>query len=142
MEALSEKEGVCMKCSDIFNAALRLLNEKESTLLTETDELRDRAPFILATCCEELAQLDHHYRQANGLDSAPPHHAVCLPLSADFPLCKRFAPIAAYYLASLLIADENMTLADFFYDKFSDAVATLTGEIPAVCHKIYDAYAM
>ena len=65
-----------------------------------------------------------------------------MTISAYFKLCKRFDPISDYYLSSILIADENMTLADFFYDKFSDAVATLTGEIPAVCHKIYDAYAM
>ena len=47
---------------------------------------------------------------------------------------------AEFYLASMLLIDENSELSDTLYDRFCSAVATITSEIPAVVEKIKDKY--
>ena len=63
-----------------------------------------------------------------------------LPPEAEFPLSPRFAHAAAYYLASMLIADENPELADTLFDRFSDAMATIRASVPATKGKIRNVY--
>ena len=58
----------------------------------------------------------------------------------EFPLSPRFAHAAAYYLASMLIADENPELADTLFDRFSDAMATIRASVPATKGKIRNVY--
>ncbi len=130
-----------MKCSEIFKSALRLLNEKGAE--DENEDFAERAPFILAAMFSEAAKTDQNYRKANGLGEQGSFSPTYVELSEDFPLSSRFASAATFYLASLLILDENEELSDTFYEKYCDSMSAIASEIPkpvATIEKIKNVY--
>ena len=127
-----------MKCNDIFKSALRLLNEKGAE--DETGEFADRAPYILSSMFSEAARTDRHYREANGIDGVVSFNPTYTELSEDFPLSDRFSSAATFYLASLLIIDENEALSDTFYEKYCDSMSAIASEITASVAKIKNVY--
>ena len=118
-----------MTCLDIFKSALRLLNEIGDE--DNNGDYAERAPYILSSMFSNAASIDKKYRAANGLEEQPAFSPVYTELTADFPLCDRFASSAAFYLASLLIIDANEQLSDSFFERFCDGMAAISAEIPS-----------
>ena len=127
-----------MKCSEILKSALRLLNEKGDE--EENDDYAERAPYILASMFSEAASADKNFRTANGGPKQPSFSHTYAELGSDFPLSDRFTNAAVFYLASMLIIDENDELSDSFYDKYCDSIASIISETPAISGKTKNVY--
>ena len=127
-----------MKCSNIFKSALRLLNEKGAE--PDQEEFSERAPYILSAMFSEAARADKNYREAHSLGAQGSFSPTYTELTEDFPLSDRFASAAAFYLASLLIIDENEVLSDTFYEKYCDSMASIVSETPASLTKTKNVY--
>lgn len=127
-----------MKCSEIFKGALRLLHEKGAE--DENEDYAERAPYILSAMFSEAARTDKNYREANGLDEQGSFSPTYVELDEEFPLSSRFVSAATFYLASLLIIDENEELSDSFYEKYCDSMAAIVSEIPASISKTKNVY--
>ena len=89
---------------------------------------------------QEAGEVDDEYRRSHGLAARGETDTAEIPLEADFPLSPRFAPAVAFYLASMLIADENPELSDTLFDRFCDAMATIKASIPSVKCAIRNVY--
>jgi hypothetical protein len=127
-----------MKCKEILKSALRLLNECGES--DEDGDFAERSTYILSTMFSEAARLDKNYRASNGSGSQPPFSPIFTELDKDFPLCDRFASAAAFYLASMLIVDENDELSDTFYDKYCDSMSSISSELMGKSEKIKNVY--
>jgi hypothetical protein len=130
-----------MKCTEIFKGALRPLNEKGA--VDENQDYAERAPYILSAMFSECSNTDKKYRAANGLTKQGSFNSIYTDLTADFPLCSRFNGAAIFYLASLLIIDENDDLSDSFYDKYCDSISSIVAETsasPAVIEQTLNVY--
>ena len=127
-----------MKCAEIFKKALRLLNEKGGA--DENDDYAERAPYILSTMFSEAARLDRDYRAANGDKGQPSFSPIYTELESESPLSDRFTGATAFYLASMLIVDENDELSDTFYDKYCDSMASISSELVGKAEKIKNVY--
>ena len=126
-----------MTNKDIFLGALALVGEPVGL---DAEDYAERAPYIIANFITENSALDDKYRAAIG---AEPKAAVCPVFAADddeFPLLPRFSPAAQYYLASMLIADEDGERSDGFFDKFCTAMTDIMADIPPVVGRIADVY--
>ena len=127
-----------MKCKEILKSALRLLNECGDT--DENGDYAERAPYIISAMFSGAARLDKNYRASNGLEDQPNFNPTYTELDSDFPLCDRFVGTAAFYLASMLIIDDNEELSDSFYDKYCDSMASISSELGGKTEKIKNVY--
>ena len=127
-----------MKCTEILKRALRLLNEKGGA--DENDDYAERSPYILSSMFAEAARLDKNYRLANDLGNQPAISSVYTDLDSEFPLSDRFVGAAAFYLASMLIVDDNDELSDIFYDRYSDSMSAICNETRGTAEKIKNVY--
>ena len=127
-----------MKCKEILKKALRLLNECGES--DENGDFAERSTYILSTMFSEAARLDKNYRAANGGGTQPPFSPIYTELDKEFPLCDRFASAATFYLASILIIDENEELSDSFYDKYCNSMASISSELIGQAEKIKNVY--
>lgn len=127
-----------MRNRDIYSNALGLLAQGVDG--AQTSDFEDRAPYILATFCREVFELDRAIRSILGVSSAQEFTGAYLSLDGEFPLLERFTAIAAKYLAAMLIIDEDSDLSDRLYAMYCDSIATLQSQIPAVIEKITDKY--
>ena len=127
-----------MILQDIYEMALRLLGEVECSA-SET-ELAERAPYIGAALSTEASSLDRAYRKAFGLKEAEPFPTLFMSLDSDFPLSDRFAPAAAYYMAAMLILDEDTELYEKLFDRWCQDLAAISAEIPFVKCSPVDVY--
>lgn len=126
-----------MTNKDIYLGALALIAEP----VTEgAEDYAERAPYIMANFISENSALDGQYRLFLGAEKAGGGSPVYAAFDEEFPLSARFASAAQYYLASMLIADEDVDRADVFFDRFCTAMADILSEIPAMCEKIVSAY--
>ena len=122
--------------SDIYLSALALIDESNEK--GDTQDLSERAPFILATFCTTCKSLDKKLRSRDSLEPQPKFSAVRLSLDGEFPLCDALSAPAATYLASMLVIDENPSLSERLYDKYCDSIATIGAECS--CSAISDVY--
>ena len=123
---------------DIYQGALRLLAEPDDE--TRTADYAERAPYIIANFISENAVKDANYRKFRGEEAVSVASAVYTALDEAFPLSDRFASAAEYYLASMLIDDEDGDRADSFFDHYCTALSAILAEIPAMREKILNAY--
>ena len=128
-----------MLCRDIFQSALRLLSPHRDVWEAPGD-YEDRASYFLSLLFSETAEIDKMYRRANGLGQQPAFNPNCSQMTKDFPLCDRFASTAAFYLAAMLILDENSELSDTFYDKYCNSISAIVESIPAEISKTTNVY--
>lgn len=119
-----------MKLRSVYETALKLIGEIECTA-SEAD-LADRAPYIGAALCREASALDRAYRKAFGMENGVDFDGLYLDLEEKFPLADRFAPAAAYYMAAMLILDEDTELYEKLFERWCDALAAISAEIPFV----------
>ena len=106
-----------MKNREIYEGALRLLAEPDDEARLEDYGIR--TPYILGGFFYENSRLDEEYRRALGLDAHKYSYAVYVNLDSDFPFAERFALAAEFYLASMLVIEEDNDLSDRFFDKYS-----------------------
>lgn len=127
-----------MKCKELFDTVMQLIFETDSG--ADTDDYAEQFPYILATFCNDNAFYDSHYRVANSLPEQKNIAFMSLGLADDFPFCERFIAPASYFIASMLVADENEELSDMFFDRYSDSFSALISEIPGMPHPIKSVY--
>jgi len=104
-------------------------------------EFTARAPYILAAFCGEARVIDKRYRDAFALEEQPDFDRTHIALYDELPLCDRIAPIAATYLAAMLMIDEQPSLSEVFSENCRESLAAAYSEIPAELHSIKDVYA-
>ena len=119
-----------MTLRSVYLTALKLIGEVDYS--TSESELSERAPYSGAELCREAAALDRAYRKAFGIGEAEEFEGLYLDLEAEFPLADRFAPAAAYYMAAMLILDEDPELYEKLFERWCDALASISAEIPFV----------
>ena len=112
---------------EIYENALRLLGETGSDDLCSDYE--ERAPYIIASFCAQVIDVDKRIRLMENMDEVADFNRLCLDLDADFPLCDKLLGCASLYLAAILLSDNDYELADSFYDKYCDAIATLSASV-------------
>ena len=127
-----------MLCSEIFNAALKLLGEVGGE--SENPDYAERAPFIIASFIGEASGADKLYREAHGLDKKEIPDRVYVPLEEEFPLHARLASPCTHYLASILISDENPELSESYYDRYCDSISAILSALPSRSESIADVY--
>ena len=127
-----------MKIKYIYDAALRALGMSNGH---EFDcDYAERAPYLIATFCSDAAQMDRDYRETHKLPAQEEFNEVYLPLEQNFPLYKRFSRPAVFYLASMLVIEENEALSERMFEIYCDALSTAVSEIPFKKGKTVDIY--
>lgn len=126
-----------MTNKDVYLGALALIAEPNGE---NAADYAERAPYIIANFITENTALDDRYRLFIGADEKKAICPVYAALDDAFPLLSRFSSAAQYYLASMLIADEDTERSDTLFDHFCTAMSDILAEIPAMCERIADAY--
>lgn len=130
-----------MKCENIYRAALNILNESEAFgPCDDIDDMEERSTFLIAAFCEEVRELDRSYRWAHGLAQVTPSDRVTLRMDEDFPICSRFVPAAAYYVAAMLILDDNPELSDKLFERYCDSISAISAALPCRTFSTVDVY--
>ena len=130
-----------MTFQELYENALRMIAESQSSG-GDTSDYEERASYILATFCAECAETDRCYRIANGGGTSSKVSSSYVELSHPFPFSDVFASPAVYYLCAMLTLDENETMSERFFERYSDAIASIQASIPFSCEPIRDHYAM
>ncbi len=129
---------MCITVKSIYDQALALLGEHPDP--DGTHEFAERASYLTATFCANTAVIDRDFRESHGLDPQPRFSEVYLELDDPFPFCERFAAPASYFVAAMLILDENESLSDSIYEKYCDALSRAVSEIPCKKERITNVY--
>lgn len=127
-----------MKNQAIFEAAVRLICETPNS--EQTADYTDRAPYILASLFSEAAATDAKYRLSHKLEKSESSPTAYADLDASCPLSDAFFHPAVYYLASMLVLEENEELSERLFAKYSDGMALICAELPATATPISDRY--
>lgn len=140
---------------EIYENALRLLGETGDK--DYCSDYEERAPYVIASFCALATDVDKRIRLIENMDEVADFNRLYLDLDTDFPLCDKLLGCASLYLAAMLLSDNDYELADSFYDKYCDAIATLsasvgissssdgandsnTDVVSAICESIVDRY--
>ena len=108
---------------EIYTLALHLLAQNQ--ISEDTADFEERAPYLLAACCIEAQALDSALRKSLGQTASYGFTGVYLSLEDPFPLHQRFASLAGFYLAAMLIVDEDSELSDKLYAHYCDGMSTI-----------------
>lgn len=111
----------------IYENALALLGQ------TRGDEYcgdyEERAPYVIASFCSQVENVDKRIRLIENLPEASGFNRLYLDLESNFPLCDKLLGCASLYLAAFLVSDDDHDLSDSLYDKYCDAIATLSASV-------------
>lgn len=130
-----------MTCRELFDSAVALLCEDPSDSERIFD-YTERGPYLFAMLVMQTLPLDAEYRLAYGLEAGGGFSATVLPLESKFPLSEAFAPAAVYYVAAMLVADENEDLMDKLFALYTDTVSAIQASLPASISPITDKYSL
>lgn len=122
----------------VFDAALRLIGEVPGA--ADLDDYTARGPYLVCAACRALAALDRLCRSAQALGEQSLPDGGEYALADAFPLCDDLLPAAAAHIASALLFDENPTLSDRCYARFTEAAQGLLRSLPAVVEEIVEKY--
>lgn len=126
-----------MTYSEIYETALRLVSETGSSI---SDDYEERAPYLLGTFVSEQIPLQKRWDRSHGEEEGSYSANLCVNMSEDFPLSDEFLTPATYYLAAMLVIDENETMSDRFFDRYADGIASIEATLPVKSEKIVDVY--
>jgi hypothetical protein len=112
-----------MTFREIYEAALRIICENSSS--EETADYEERAPYILATFCNECAPIEKAYCKAHNLQFVSIPALTQIAMIDYFPLRDRFSSAVIYYLCAMLVIDENEELSDKFFSRYTDTVSLI-----------------
>lgn len=129
-----------MTYREIYENALRLVSE--SSVTGDTDDYEERAGYILANACCACLPLDTSYRLANKIAKSNASPSTYVELTESFPLCDIFSAPTVYYLAAMLVLDENESMSEKFFDLYSDALASIQRDLPAQLKSVVDRYGL
>lgn len=115
---------------DIYNNALVHIGESANGEFTSDYE--ERAPYLIASFCSLAKSVDKLIRTAESLGKQPSFSPVFIALETTFPLSEQLCPAAAYYVAAMLVIEEDPKLSDTLYDKYCDSMAVLAAEYEPV----------
>ena len=127
-----------MKNKEIYSSALNLLAQDPSEGANEDYE--ERAPYLIATFCNEITEIDNAVRKALGIEKKSEFDRVWLDLEEEFPMLDRFVSVAAKYLAAMLVIDEDTDLSDKLYEMYCDAISAIRSQIPCIIEKTANRY--
>lgn len=122
---------------ELLTSAVALVCEDTATV---PDDYEDRAPYLLASFYTHCTSLDAKYRQANGLSATTYKEYAALSLDEKFPLSPVLAPCAVYYLAAMLVLDENEVLSDKLFALYVNTVSELQASLPMTRESIAEVY--
>ena len=129
-----------MDYCEIYNGAVQLLNGDQT--LPDVADYERRAGYLLANFTMLAAPVDTVYREINSLPALTQRSYSYVELNKFFPLSTIFAPAAIYYLAAMLVLDENETLSDKLFDLYVNEIATIQASFPAKSTKTADRYGL
>ncbi|MGN1047577.1 MAG: hypothetical protein ACI4QZ_03110 [Eubacteriales bacterium] len=127
-----------MTCKEIYNAALHLIAQND--IKSDIRDYDERFPYLMATFCAEAEWLDDAYRASHGKDIRGDYPVTSLGFGETFPLCDVFASAASYYVAAMLIIDENETFSDSLFDKYSARMSSIADSLPMKNEPIKNIY--
>ena len=122
---------------ELFENALRLLAQPTDG---SNEDYEERAPFLIASFCNEAQEVDAFLRMASGISSAVEFTRIWLDLDESFPLLEQLAPAACLYLAAMLVLDEDMSLSDRLYELYTEALSNIRSGISCTLETIADRY--
>lgn len=123
---------------DIFNASVEMLSEDHAT--GDVEDYERRAGYLLGTVTAQLKPIDKRYRAAHDQGETVKSTVLCVDLDTTFPLCDVFISAATYYLASMLVMEENERLGDRIFALYADEIASIEAALPATAQSIIDRY--
>ena len=126
-----------MTNQELLKSATALLNENCANV---PEDYCDRAVYILGQFYSEHESLDNRYRKAHGLTENEAPVPVVAELEAEFAFVPALAPAAIYYLAAMLVMDENEDLGDKLFALHADALSTVKASLPFTKEKIKNVY--
>lgn len=126
-----------MTNEEILKSATALLNE---SCVNVPKDYRDRAVYILGQFYSGHESLDKRYRKAHGLPVNEASAPTVAELEAEFTFVPALAPSAIYYLAAMLVMDENEDLGDKIFALHADALSTVKASLPFTKEKIKNVY--
>lgn len=127
-----------MTLQEIFENSLRLICAQPNE--ADTSDYEERAGYILANFCNDCAESDRKYRLAMGKAEILYTPVTYLELSEAFSLSEVFAGAASYYLAAMLILDENEDMSDKFFALYTDSIESIVQSLPAYLGEMTDRY--
>ena len=127
-----------MTYRQIYGNALRLICEVDSAV--DTTDYEERATYILATFLGQCAPIDRQYRVAHQMSKHAFLPVACVDPDHTFDLAEVFVTPAEYYLAAMLVLDENEEMSERFFSLYTDAISTLLSTLPSACEPINDRY--
>ena len=126
-----------MKNRDIYALALALLSESGSA--ESTADYEERAGYLLSAYCSEVRELAEKLASVKG-EAKVYDDPLFRPLDHDFPYDSALASPGAYYLAAMLILDEDPDLSDRLFSRYCDAVSRICAGLPMQSEEIRDRY--
>ena len=129
---------MAMKNRDVYAAALRVVCE--SDVRGDTSDYEERAPYLLATLISQLSALDAALRASSGIAGNKITPSVFVGLDEEFPLCDALCGSAVYYLAAMLVIDENEALYERLFALYSESISLLQDSQAFKSHPIVDVY--
>ena len=126
-----------MTAQKLLETAIAMVCEDPTNADANAD-YAERAPYLLASFLTQCAPLDRAYRRAHALGEATAFNGATLALDDVFPLSGAFTPAAIYYLAAMLVLDENEAMSDRFFALYTDALASIQSSLPAKIERIRD----
>lgn len=126
-----------MNCRKIFDCAAALIAEDPHN--DDIQDLLDRSVGILNTCIYNTYDINNMY-EMRVLNRPEPQYCEIESIDDEFPLCDDMAGICIYYLASVLVNNENVELSDNFNGEYKSLLNDIIKKIPADVEKISDIY--
>jgi hypothetical protein len=123
---------------DLYSSALTHLGADADA--NEYNDYEDRVPYIIANFCSAHKALDSKIRKAEGLEAASSFSPVYLFLESNFPLCEKLASPAVFYLAAMLVIDDDPELSDKLYERYCDLITEATMSLSYQSEKIENKY--
>ena len=123
---------------ELFDAAVRMVAESGADC--DVTDYEERAEYLLATVTNQCVPLDQAYRKATGKDASSVAVGVCISMEDPFPLAETFIPAVSYYLAAMLVLDENDEMSDTLFDAYSDALSKIRDGLPCAVEEIVNRY--
>ena len=127
-----------MKNRDIYALALSILAEDGDPI--DNGDYEERAGYLLGAFCSETAAVDRMLCDADGVDARGGALPIYLSMDEEFPLHHRLTGAAGYYLAAMLILEEDAELSDTLFARYCDAVSALCTGLPMKLSAIGDRY--
>ena len=127
-----------MKYQEILDASIGMIGESGST--GNVGDYAERATYLMGTFCSQCLPVDRKYRISKG--EIPEEITVpsCVTLSDSFPLSTVFVPAATYYIAAMLILEENEDISETLFGHYTDAIASIQNDLLASRHSIKNNY--